>query len=102
MQIEIIEQRRLRASPHAVFALALDAERFPAFPSIQQPALVLHGRNDTVVPSQLSEEFTAMKPNRKLVLQDSGHELIEVLDQLWCETAQFLGFSDSLVGYRFS
>lgn len=30
MQIELVEQRRVRASPHAAFALALDAERFPA------------------------------------------------------------------------
>ena len=68
---------------------ALQYEDEPAFP---QPALVLHGRRDEVVPAELSKAFAERHPNVTLRLVDSGHELTDVLDRLWAETAGFLKF----------
>ena len=68
---------------------ALQYEDEPAFP---QPALVLHGRRDEVVPVALSKAFAEGHPNVKLKVVESGHELTDVLEQLWLETAAFLQF----------
>jgi uncharacterized protein len=68
---------------------ALQYEDEPAFP---QPALVLHGRRDEVVPVALSKAFAEGHANVKLKVVESGHELTDVLEQLWLETAAFLQF----------
>jgi len=60
-------------------------------PAFQQPALVLHRRGDTVVPAAFSKAFAEGHPNVTLRLVDSGHELTDVLPELWSETAAFLG-----------
>jgi hypothetical protein len=61
-------------------------------PAFTQPALIIHGRNDDVVPAAASEHFAQGHPNAKLLLVDSGHELTDVTDQLWSSTAAFLGY----------
>jgi pimeloyl-ACP methyl ester carboxylesterase len=68
---------------------ALQYEDEPAFP---QPALVLHGRHDEVVPVTLSKAFAEGHPNVRLKVVESGHELTDVLEQLWRETVAFLQF----------
>ena len=68
---------------------ALQYEDEPAFP---QSALVLHGRRDEVVPVALSKAFAEGHPNVTLRVLESGHELTDVLEQLWRETAAFLEF----------
>jgi uncharacterized protein len=68
---------------------ALQYEDEPAFP---QPALVLHGRLDEVVPVAVSKAFAEGHPNVTLKVVESGHELTDVLEQLWRETAAFLQF----------
>jgi uncharacterized protein len=67
-----------------------DAEQYEAFPDVRQPALVLHGIEDSVVPVSYSEEFVAGRPEARLVRLKSGHELTDVLDVLWRETESFL------------
>ena len=74
------------------FQIVGDALKYEDEPAFAQPALVLHGRNDEVVPAELSKAFAEGHPNVTLRLFDSGHELTDVLDQLWTETARFLGF----------
>ena len=49
-------------------------------PAFRQPALVLHGRKDEVVPAALSKAFAEGHPNVTLRLVDSGHELTDVLE----------------------
>jgi len=68
-----------------------DAAQYENEPDFHQPALLLHGSRDETVPSEVSEQFAASHPNATLKLFDSGHELTDVLDQLWRETAAFLG-----------
>jgi len=40
----------------------------------------------------VSERFAASHPNVKLRLLDSGHELMDVLDEMWQDTREFLEF----------
>jgi pimeloyl-ACP methyl ester carboxylesterase len=69
-----------------------DAVQYEDEPDFRQPALVLHGIRDDVVPAELSQQFAGRHPNVRLCLLDSGHELTDVLDRMWMETAAFLGF----------
>lgn len=74
------------------FQIVEDARKYEDEPAFAQPALVLHGRRDEVVPAEVSKAFAEGHPNVKLRLVDSGHELTDVLDELWAETAGFLRF----------
>jgi pimeloyl-ACP methyl ester carboxylesterase len=73
--------------------LAEDAARWDPAPSFAQPALIFHGVNDPVVPVARSEAFAAAHPNVTLHTFDAGHELTEVLDEMWDLTADFLGIA---------
>jgi pimeloyl-ACP methyl ester carboxylesterase len=73
------------------FDLISDGLRYEDYPDVRQPALILHGTRDEVVPIRLSEEFVEMHTNARLIRLDSGHELTDVTDHLWDETARFLG-----------
>jgi pimeloyl-ACP methyl ester carboxylesterase len=66
-----------------------DAVQYEDEPKFGQPTLVLHGTEDTVVPADASREFAQNHPNVTLRLVRSGHELTDVLDELWAETARF-------------
>jgi len=72
-------------------ALLDDGEQYPDVPDVRQPALVFHGKQDDVVPYQFSLEFQALHPSAQLHLFESGHELTDVLDEMWRLTAEFLG-----------
>jgi pimeloyl-ACP methyl ester carboxylesterase len=74
------------------FQIVDDARKYEDEPAFHQPALVLHGRKDDVVPPALSKVFAEGHPNVILRLLDSGHELTDVLEDLWMETATFLKF----------
>jgi pimeloyl-ACP methyl ester carboxylesterase len=78
------EERRLG------FQIVADAAQYEDEPAFVQPALVLHGLGDEVVPAGLSKGFAARHTNVRLHLVDSGHELTDVLGELWSETAGFL------------
>ena len=67
-----------------------DSRSYEDEPEFLQPALILHGRLDLVVPASISTAFADRHPNVTLRLFDSGHELTGVLEELWHETATFL------------
>jgi pimeloyl-ACP methyl ester carboxylesterase len=69
-----------------------DSRNYEDEPEFTQPALVLHGSRDPVVPASISIGYAARHPNITLRLFDSGHELTDVLEDLWEETAAFLSF----------
>ena len=72
-------------------ALLDDARTYPAEPDPTCPALVLHGRRDDAVPLAAAEAFVEHRPDlRTLVAYDAGHELTEVLEELWTESIAFL------------
>jgi len=70
-----------------------DARLHPDEPAFPQPALILHGARDPVVPCAISSAYAALHPNTTLRPFDSGHELTDVLEPMWLETARFLGIS---------
>lgn len=72
------------------YGLMEDSLAYEGDPEFRQPALILHGRLDPVVPVQISQEFAARHPNVTLRLFDSGHELTDVLEDLWEESSRFL------------
>lgn len=67
-----------------------DAARYPDEPEFRQPALILHGTRDPVVPVEISRAYGERHPNVQLRLLDSAHELTDVLDPMWEEVAGFL------------
>ncbi|HLW77882.1 MAG TPA: YqiA/YcfP family alpha/beta fold hydrolase [Bryobacteraceae bacterium] len=83
------EERRLG------YRFVEDAAQYEDEPDFPQPALILHGTRDDVVPPEVSESFVGRHPNASLRLVDSGHALTDVLDTLWAETSQFLGFQNA-------
>ncbi len=72
------------------YQLMEDATRYEPFPAFRQPALIFHGTEDPVVPVQYSMAFAAAHENVRLVRLESGHELTDVLDEIWRETKDFL------------
>jgi uncharacterized protein len=71
-----------------------DALQYEDQPDFRQPALIFHGLRDDVVPASVSSDFAASHSNVELRLVDSGHELTDVLDPMWEETARFLGYQN--------
>lgn len=74
------------------YKIVEDAAQYEDEPEVSQPMLILHGRQDSVVPAGLSEAYAARHPNVWLHLYDSGHELTDVLDAMWAEVQDFLPF----------
>jgi pimeloyl-ACP methyl ester carboxylesterase len=67
-----------------------DAARYEPWPEFPQPALIFHGTHDTSVPVEYSAEFVQHQPNARLIPMNSGHELTDVLDEIWSESTAFL------------
>src|SRR5207245_462042 len=72
------------------YQLIEDASRYEAYPALSQPAIIFHGDKDTIVPASYSVEFARRRPQVKLRLLDSDHELLNALDDIWMETEKFL------------
>lgn len=79
------DKRRRRLS----YGLIEDAALYEDYPAIAQPALIFHGSHDDAVPVEASREFARGKPNVRLEVMDSDHELHDVLDKMWDETRLF-------------
>ena len=77
-------ERRLR------YQFLEDAARYPSTPDFHQRALILHGTEDQMVPSQVSYDYALEHSHTRLALFKSGHELTDVLEDLWREVAAFL------------
>ncbi|MDX2268925.1 MAG: YqiA/YcfP family alpha/beta fold hydrolase [Bryobacter sp.] len=72
------------------FGLIEDGLRYPAEPAFPQPAIVFHGLADDVVPINFSRRFVAAHPHVELREKASGHELTDVMEEIWEESRTFL------------
>jgi pimeloyl-ACP methyl ester carboxylesterase len=73
-----------------------DAAQYEDEPEFAQPALILHGVNDDVVPAAISSAYAARHPGVRLVLLESGHELTDVLEPMWAQVSYYLGVPESI------
>jgi pimeloyl-ACP methyl ester carboxylesterase len=80
------ENRQARIS----YNLIADGLQYEEFPDVRCPALVIHGRRDESVDYQLSERFCEGRANAELVLYDSDHQLLDMLDPMWERVTSFL------------
>ena len=65
------------------YGLIEDALQYPDEPQFACPAMIFHGIRDEVVPAEASMRFCARNMNARLQLFDSGHELIDVMEEIW-------------------
>jgi hypothetical protein len=72
------------------YALIEDGLRYPAEPVVTQPAWIFHGARDEVVPSQYSLQYFGKHPHVKFSLMPSGHELTDVMEEIWSIGRAFL------------
>jgi pimeloyl-ACP methyl ester carboxylesterase len=72
------------------FDLMEDAARFEGFPDFRQLGLIFHGVDDPVVPVHNSRRYAAGRANIHLLEFRSGHELTDVLDDMWLSARAFL------------
>jgi pimeloyl-ACP methyl ester carboxylesterase len=79
-----------KTSARIGYALIEDGLRYEEYPDVRDPALVIHGRRDDVVPPEWSREFAAGRPNVSLLLLDSDHQLLDSVDQIWAAVEAFL------------
>jgi pimeloyl-ACP methyl ester carboxylesterase len=75
------------------YELYEDAAQYAPYPDVQQRALVLQGLQDDVVLPETARHFCDPHANAQLHLLDSGHELTDVLEELWTLAEPFL-FND--------
>jgi hypothetical protein len=67
-----------------------DSGAHPGYPECSQPALVFHGIQDNIVPIAASEQWACGKANVRVVALASGHELLDVLEEIWEGSREFL------------
>ena len=60
-----------------------DALRHETAPRITQPTLIFHGQYDDVVESASSVEYTWRNLDAELLLLESDHQLLDVLQPIW-------------------
>ncbi|HEY4362221.1 MAG TPA: YqiA/YcfP family alpha/beta fold hydrolase [Bryobacteraceae bacterium] len=72
------------------YQIVEDSSKYEEEPEFAQPALVFHGVQDAVVPAQMSQDFAKRHPNVQVQLFNSGHELTDVLEEMWMSTLAFL------------
>ncbi len=79
------------------FALYEDAARYDAFGvDLPMPALVFQGTRDASVDPVMVERWCADRPQVTLRLLDDEHQLTASMDEIWRESAAFLGLSPDL------
>jgi pimeloyl-ACP methyl ester carboxylesterase len=74
------------------YGLFEDAARFRSERAVVTvPTLVFQGRRDTVIDPDRVVAFAAARPNIILRLVDDDHQMLGHLDDLWRDTAAFVG-----------
>lgn len=72
------------------YQLLEDASRFEPFPKVSQPVLIFHGTGDASVPVEQSLAFVRINPSARVICLESGHELTDVLVDVWDESQCFI------------
>jgi pimeloyl-ACP methyl ester carboxylesterase len=67
-----------------------DARKYEDEPAITQPCLIYHGMEDDVVPVGASRSFARTRTCSELREVVSNHELLNVIDEVWQGSKEFL------------
>ncbi|MCZ2151492.1 MAG: alpha/beta fold hydrolase [Bryobacterales bacterium] len=78
-----------KAERRVGYGLIADGRQYEEYPAVTQPCLIYHGRRDDVAPVEASMEFASGKANVDLRIEDSDHELVDVLDVMWAGVRRF-------------
>lgn len=78
------------------YQLLEDGARYEDYPEVTDPTLIIHGRRDETVNPNFSQEFAQGRPNARLELLDSDHQLLDVLDRIWELVEEFLSAHGAL------
>ncbi len=93
-RMEVFHHAEGRAR-HVRYGLYEDAVRYDPFASyLDFPILIFHGRRDASVDPVSVEAFARSRPNVTLRMLDDDHQLLNSLEEIWRETAAFLGLGD--------
>jgi len=65
------------------YQFLVDAEKYPLYPDCRVPTLIFHGTHDELVPLANSARFVQQHRDVRLVELNSGHELTDVLEEIW-------------------
>lgn len=77
------------------YQLLADAESYEDYPAVTQPTLIFHGAHDDSVPPRCSEEFARTRPNVRLEILNSDHQMTDQIDFLTRRTLEFLQCPES-------
>jgi pimeloyl-ACP methyl ester carboxylesterase len=77
------------------YGLYEDLDRYDPAPPVRVPTLAFMGRKDETVAPAAVERWAGQNPSVRLRWLDSGHELVDVLETIWIESAAFLGVDGS-------
>ncbi|HEY6341720.1 MAG TPA: YqiA/YcfP family alpha/beta fold hydrolase [Bryobacteraceae bacterium] len=72
------------------YQIVEDSLRYEPEPEFSQPALIFHGTRDPVVPVDSSREYATRHSNVVLRVLNSGHELTDVVEEIWSGIRAFL------------
>ncbi len=56
----------------------------------RRTGVLFQGKNDTVVPPIYAANWAEQHPEARLRILESDHQLLNVLDEMWMETEEFL------------
>lgn len=68
-----------------------DARRWPTFPEVPCPALILHGTQDETVPVESSRFYASTRPQVQLIELEADHRMLAVSGELVARTLAFVG-----------
>lgn len=69
-------------------------ENHPDYPTIDVPALLVHGRDDEIVPVESSREFVRRTPEARLEVLEDDHRLHDSIDSIADCAFDFFGLDD--------
>ena len=93
LDVEHYAEGRVRHVHHALYEDARTFDSFAATAAL--PTLILHGRRDDMVDPAMVERYACGRDHVTLVWLDDDHQLKASLEQVWQETARFLGVASS-------
>jgi pimeloyl-ACP methyl ester carboxylesterase len=78
------------------YELYADARRYDSFnTALDMPVQVFQGRGDTAVDPESVRVWSEARPYVELHMLDDDHQLLGSLDDIWTESARFLGLTRS-------